>query len=157
MKDLDIDFPKVKDKFDNELTPGQRAEIRRTGGPEELGMIPAYYRLLPDKTHPSRQWRRVVFLLPHANHLEDGGSIGEAMAEAEISEMRILQLLRTDSEMLAMQRLRRLCQQAKPSVDWAQFGRTLYYWNNRSRQGIAENYFAAGGGKDAMRQGKEKS
>jgi len=149
------DFAALKARFDERLTPGQRAEIRRARAPDDLAMIPGYYRILPEGCTPTRQWERVVFLLPHAGHREGAGNIGQALAGANLSEMRVFQLVRSNSEALAMRHLRRLCRHVKATVDWEQFGRSLYFWGPRSRQEIAEDYFAAGGGKHAPRQRKE--
>ena len=37
--------------------------------------------------------------------------------------------------------LRRLVQQAEPTVDWGQFGPLLQYWGKNSKRRILEQYF----------------
>jgi len=143
------DFVALWRRFDTVLSPGQRAEIRRTVSPDDLALQAAYYRVLPGGSRPSVQMRRVVFLFPHAAHREGAGNIGRLLATSrkKVSEMRLFQMIRSDDNTLALQRLRRLCAHIDAAVDWGEFGRTLYFWGNRAKRRIVEEYFASGGGK----------
>ena len=138
----ELDFVGIKARFDSQLTLGQRAELRRVRDPDDLAMVPAYYRLLPKGVASSRQWRRVAFLLPHVAHREEAGNVGQSLARARISEMRIFQMARAASNTVALQHLRRLCRHAKAVLDWDVFGRTLFYWGDNAKRRIVEDYFA---------------
>ncbi len=141
-------FVAIKEAFSKFLSPGQRAEIRRARSPDDLVLIPAYYRLLKFLGLTScPQLQRVVYLLHWANHQDTTGNIGESLAKSKIGEMRLFQMARTEDSILSLQRLRRLCQHAKPTLDWNEFGRTLYYWGKKARQSIVEDYFIHGGGR----------
>lgn len=145
----DIDFAALKKRFDEMLSNGDRAEIRRVKSPDDLAMIPAYYRLL--KTFGAKRstsgWERLVYMLPYAGHRENGPSIGEALKLGKISEMRMFQVMRSEPPQ-DMENLRRLLQQVKPKVDWRKFGAILFYWNERNKRNIVEDFFLSGGNKD---------
>lgn len=153
----DIDFVAVKNRFDEMLSNGDRAEIRRVKSPDDLAMIPAYYRLL--KTFGANRstpgWERLVYMLPCAEHRNGGPSIGEALKLGKISEMRIFQMLRSEPPQ-DMANLRRLLQQVKPKVDWRKFGATIYYWNERNKRNVVEDFFLSGGNTDKTKNKTEQ-
>jgi CRISPR system Cascade subunit CasB len=142
------DFVELKRRYDTELKPGQRADIRRAASPGDLALRPAFYRLLPSGVQPSANLRRVIFLLPSAAHRPGAGNIGRQLASSgKVNQMRIFQMARAKDETTSLQHLRRLCQHVRLAVDWAEFGRTLYYWGAKNRRRIIEDYFTSGGGK----------
>ena len=59
------EFVALKRRFDQELTNGQRAELRRSRDPESLALLPGYYRVLGEGVAADVRWARTVFLLPH--------------------------------------------------------------------------------------------
>lgn len=143
------DFVLVKKRFDEMLSNGDRAEIRRAKSPDDLAMIPAYYRLLKTfgVNRSTLGWERLVYMLPYAGHRENGPSIGEALKLGKIGEMRLFQMMRSEPPQ-DMENLRRMLQQVKPSVDWRKFGASLFYWDARDKRDIVEDYFLSGGNKD---------
>ena len=150
------DFVDLKKRY-MALPPGPKAEIRRVRDPDELAMIPAVYRLLPPGQRLTDPWQRVLFLLPYVRHRDGEATLGQALAHARISEMRVFQMIRSEDQTIALQHLRRLCQHVEPTVNWQQFGRTLFFWGDKARQRIVEDYFISGGGKSPARQTKEKA
>lgn len=140
----DAIFRQVKQRFDQVLTSGQRAEIGRARRPDDLALLPGYYRALAPGTHPDAGWRRVAFLLPHAKPQNGGWSLGRVLGAAGVSEMRLFQMLRAD-EPQDILHLRRLCRHVESSrglsLDWRVFGRMLYYWEFSDKQKIVEDYY----------------
>lgn len=135
-----IDFIALARRF-KDLPPGPRAELRRVAKPQDLTLIPAFYRLLPGiKTNA--QWQRVVFFLPVASHRDKTPGLGQQLAAKSISEARLFQVLRSSTPNDLIQ-LRRLVQQAEPSVDWQKLGETLYYWGDQKKRHLIEDYFTS--------------
>lgn len=133
---MSIDFREIAGRFEK-IGAGAKAELRRCARPEDVAMVPAFYRLLPGiKTN--QQWQRLVYFLPYAK--QGGGSLGAELAKAKISEQRLFQVLRSQSPNDLVQ-LRRLVLQAEPMLDWQQFGETLFYWNEEKKRRILEDYF----------------
>lgn len=140
------DFIEVKNYFDNVLTNGQRAELRRVRAPDELAFIPAFYRLLPPSQYANKRWRKIVFFLPYTSHDSKAEKLGMQLARSEISEMRLFQMLRSHypNDLLY---LRRILQQIQPVVNWQKFGKMLFFdWDFRAdkvKRFIIEDYFIA--------------
>jgi len=133
---MSIDFREIAGRFEN-MGNGLRAELRRCARPEDVAMVPAFYRLLPGmKTNVS--WQRLVYFLPFVK--QGGGSLGAELARANISEKRLFQVLRSESPNDLIQ-LRRLVQQVEPKLDWQKFGETLFYWNAVKKRRILEDFF----------------
>jgi len=140
-----LDFVKLYTHFTllKERISGLEAEIKRVASPEALVEIPSFYRLMAGiGTH--KGWQRVVFFMPYVKHKEGADSIGRQLAKGGISEMRLFQTIRSGSPNDIIQ-LRRLVQQVKPTVDWENFGKTLYYWNysDHNKRQLLEEYFLA--------------
>jgi len=141
----DLDFVKLYEKFYSikEQVSGLEAEIKRAASPEDLVEIPSFYRLMAGiGTH--KGWQRVVFFMPYVKHQSGADSIGRQLAKGGVSEMRLFQVIRSDSPNDIIQ-LRRLVQQVKPTVDWQKFGKTLFYWeySDRNKRQLLEDYFLA--------------
>nr|WP_297354488.1 type I-E CRISPR-associated protein Cse2/CasB [uncultured Caldimonas sp.] len=112
---------------------------KRVGSPEELGLRPAFYKLFPGVRPPS--WaERVVFFLPFCPHAKGAKSLGEQLASHGVREARLFQVVRAEPPNDLIQ-LRRLVQHVNPVVDWADFGRLLYFWNDRSKRTLLEDFF----------------
>ncbi|BBJ22996.1 type I-E CRISPR-associated protein Cse2/CasB [Candidatus Nitrotoga sp. AM1P] len=112
---------------------------KRIGKPEELRDRPAYYRLFPGESPP--KWgERVIFLMPFCTHQPGAVSLGQKLAEAKISEARLLQVIRADYDNDLIQ-LRRLVQHVAPPVDWSALGTTLYFWNEKAKRELLEDFF----------------
>jgi len=120
---------------------GLKAELKRATSPDDLVEIPAFYRLMVG-TGAHKGWQRVAFFLPYVKHQQGADSLGKQLANAGVSEMRLFQVVRSESPNDIIQ-LRRLVQQIKPTVDWKQLGSMLYYWdyNDRNKRNLLEDYF----------------
>lgn len=149
----DLNFIELKQRFDQALSNGDRAELRRSREPQELPWVPATYRLLPPGQRPNDYWQRAIFFLPWLAHREGADAVGKALAASNISQTRLFQVLRSEAPNDLVQ-FRRLCQQAKPTVDWSDFGRTVFFWSKSNKQRIIEDYYLAGGGKDKSKKSK---
>lgn len=134
------DFIEIKNRFHHALTIGQRADIRRISNPEALAWIPAFYRLLPKGAHADKQWRRIIFFLPFAEHSNDAHSLGVQLAKTGVSETRLFQMGRSNypNDLL---HLRRILQQVQPWVNWQSFGEMLYFWGDKIKRRLLEDYF----------------
>lgn len=122
-----------------QLTPGQKAELRRLSSPEEAGEHPAFYRLFPGLTAtPYRQ--RLAFLLPWAEHRAGSRPLGAQLARAKVSERRVYQVVRAETPNDLIQ-LRRLLQHTKPHLDWQDFGEALFFWGDTRKRQLIEQYF----------------
>jgi len=134
------DFVELWNRFQTKLTNGQRAEIRRSRGPDDLDFMPAFYRLLPSGQKPDTQWRRVILFLPCAPHNNNADTLGAQLARSRINEKRLFQIARSEppNDLLY---LRRILQQTQPVVNWQQFGEMLYFWGDNRKKKLLEDYF----------------
>lgn len=133
------DYVSFLERF-NQMLPGQKAELRRVVQPEDLTMKPALYRLLRG-IKPNPHYLRVAFLLPWVKHQPSAAHFSTQCARANINEMRMFQIARSDDPMDMIQ-LRRIAMQIEPHVDWTRFGDMLRYWPRTKREFI-ENYYLA--------------
>ncbi|GAB2889221.1 type I-E CRISPR-associated protein Cse2/CasB [Paralcaligenes ginsengisoli] len=112
---------------------------KRIGAPDELRDRPAFYRLFPGESPPA--WgEKIAFFMPFCSHQAGASSLGQKLAEAKISEARLLQVIRADYPNDLIQ-LRRLVQLVEPSVDWFALGKTLYFWNAKAKRDLLEDFF----------------
>jgi len=139
------DFAALWQRYNDELSPGQRAELRRVRYPEDLRDVPGLYRLLGG-TRPDERWLRVVFMLPHLRHAEGAPSLGEHMARHGVSVARLFQVAPSESPN-DIEQLRRIAQQIEPAVDMTRLGPMLFFWGRRNKQRIVEDYFVTTYGK----------
>ena len=134
---MGINFKEIVDRLEA-LGNGQRAELRRCATPDDVAMVPAFYRLFFGET--DIRHRRVAFFLPYAKHAANSDALGAQLAKSKISEQRLFQMLRSESPNDLIQ-LRRLVQQIEPQLDWAEFGKQLFYWNDVQKRRILEQFF----------------
>ena len=120
---------------------GLQAEIRRVATPEALAEVPAFYRLTRGYAVNDRL-QRLVFCLPHFKHQEQGNSLGKALATGSqrISEKRLFMVIRSGSPNDVIQ-LRRLLQQSQPTVNAHKAVKHIYFWKERDKQKILEDFF----------------
>jgi CRISPR system Cascade subunit CasB len=127
-----------------QLRPGPKAELRRVGRPDELIEIPSFYRLFSGKA--SQEWakqayQRLIFCLPCIRHTDDDIGIGKALTKGKgVSEKRLFQVIRSNPPNDMIQ-LRRILQMVEPSVNWLKAAKLLWYWNDRSKRDLLEEYF----------------
>jgi len=134
---MSVDFIAVAERFDK-LGNGPRAELRRCATPDDVAMVPAFYRLFFGETGARHQ--RVAFFLPYVQQSVHSDSLGMQLAKRKISEQRLFQVLRSESPNDLIQ-LRRLVQQVEPKLDWAAFGKQLFFWNDAQKRHILEHFF----------------
>lgn len=136
-----FNFVMLRERFDA-LSNGQKADLRRAAQPQDLMMKPALYRLLHG-IKPNEKSLRVVFLLPWAKHQPKAAHFSAPCAKANINEMRMFQIARSDDPMDMIQ-LRRIAMQIEPQVDWTQFGKMLWFWDKKhTKCEFIENYYLA--------------
>lgn len=140
-----LDYVALSEHY-HKLDPGAQADLRRVTSPEELAIRPVFYRLFPGR-HPSPDYLRVAFCLPWAIHQPEGPSLGTAFAKPKpgstlpvVHERRLFQVLRAEWPTDIVQ-LRRLLHQAEPRVDWQHLGGLLFYWGERNKRRILEDYY----------------
>lgn len=119
---------------------GWLAELKRVKECAEVADLPAYYRLIQGAISPGKVAERATFLLPWLSHRADAPTLGAQFRSAKISEMRLFQVLRAESPG-DLVLLRRLIQQAKPSVNWADFGKAMQYWGQKQKRQLLQDYF----------------
>lgn len=126
------------------LSPGPKAELRRIVNPVDLIETPAFYRLFSGKAMQewSKQaYERLIFCIPWIKHTENDVSLGKALAKGDgISKMRLFQIIRSAPPNDMIQ-LRRILQMAEPIANWPKAAALLWYWNERSKRDLLEDYF----------------
>ena len=136
------DFVALKMRYDNEsFSTGARAELRRVAVPDDVALTPALYRLFPGQK-PDDRHLRLAFLLPCCKHEAKAKSLGAQLAEAKVAEARVLQVARAHAP-LDMVQLRRLLTYVEPTVNWSEFGRMIWYWNDRAKRQLVEDFYIA--------------
>lgn len=137
------DFMVLFDTWE-QLPNGARAELRRVARPDELVEVPAFYRLYSGKAKTEwekQAYQRLIFCLPYIKHTNEIVGLGKALASGKIvSEKRLFQVIRSDAPNDMVQ-LRRIVQMAEPSVNWTLAAKTLWFWNDRSKRDLLEDYF----------------
>jgi CRISPR system Cascade subunit CasB len=138
-------FAAIAKRFEN-LTPGQKAELRRLATPEEASGVPAFYRLFPGS--PAIPWKeRIAYLLPWAEHKPGAPPLGQQLPVANRKEIeksgmakRLYQIVRA-SPPNDLNQLRRLLQFVEPKLDWNRFGKSVYYWGPEVKRHLIEEFF----------------
>lgn len=132
------DFAGLRGRYDR-LPSGARAELRRVAEPDDLSLTTALYRLFPGE-RPDDRHLRLAYLLPWCRHAANVKPFGAQLADARVAEARILQTARARSP-LDLAQLRRLAMHIEPAVDWSAFGPTLWYWGERSKRELVEDFY----------------
>ena len=127
-----------------QLRPGPKAELKRAGKPGDMFETPAFYRLFSGIA--TREWeklayQRLIFCLPYITHTGDDVGLGKALAKGDrVSEKRLFQIIRSETPN-DMIHLRRVLQMAEPKANWPRAAILLWYWNERSKRDLLEDYF----------------
>lgn len=137
------DFVGLVKRYNN-LTNGQRAELRRVQEPSDMALLPSFYHLVGNIGQASERWYRLAFFLPYIQHKDNGPSLGRVLRQKSISEKRIFQVIRSQAPN-DLVTLRRLVQQIQPAVDWSRFGKSLFFWSDSdiSKRQLIQDYFVA--------------
>lgn len=132
------------------LAPGPRAELRRISHPNQLMTVPAFYRLFSGRGATEREkeaYQRLIFCLPCIKrHTDEKISLGKALGRArddsrtKVSEMRMFQVVRSVAPNDMIQ-LRRILKMVEPIVNWELTAAQLWFWNERSKRDLLEQYF----------------
>ena len=129
------------------LSRGQQAEIRRAVEPEELLLLPGFYQLISKvKFNPNLHSCRMIWFLPYAEHQEKAEPLGRLMANKNVNERRLFQVVRSEypNDLI---NLHRILRQIKSNQNWESFGRLLYYWgqskekSKNSKQTLMKDYY----------------
>jgi CRISPR system Cascade subunit CasB len=126
------------------LRPGPKAELRRVSRPADLIETPAFYYLFSGRT--PREWekqayQRLIFVLPYIRHTENDVGLGAALGKSEqVSEKRLFQVVRSERPNDLIE-LRRLLKMVEPVANWPKTANLLWYWNERSKRDLLEDYF----------------
>ena len=132
------DFLAIYEQY-QALKPGPRAELRRSAKPDDLLEVAAFYSLLQGfKASVSMQ--RLIYCLPVIKHQTEGKGLGQALAKANISEKRLFMMLRSETPNDLIQ-LRRLLKMAEPTLDWFKTAPIIYYWGEKNKRKLLEDYF----------------
>ncbi len=127
-----------------QLPKGPKAELRRIGKPEDLIEVPAFYRLFSGKAQlewEKEKYQRLIFCLPCIRHIDEDVSLGKALAKGKgVREKRLFQVVRSNAPNDVIQ-LRRILQMVEPAVNWPKTAKLLWYWNDRSKRDLLEEYF----------------
>lgn len=134
------DFVALRSRYEA-FPPGPKAELRRVAEPEDLALAAAFYRLFPGE-RPNDRHQRLAFLLPWCPHQLKAKTLGTQLAGEEVSEARVLQTARAKSPLDIIQ-LRRLVMHIEATVDWNDFGRMLWFWSDRSKRQLVEDFYFA--------------
>ncbi|MGJ0483978.1 MAG: type I-E CRISPR-associated protein Cse2/CasB [Methylomicrobium sp.] len=121
------------------LKPGPQAELRRVVQPDDLIEVPVFYRLLQGNK-ASKGMQRLVYCLPLIKHQNNGDSLGKALAKADINEKRLFMIIRSQEPNDLIQ-LRRLLKQVEPNLDWLSAAKALFFWNDRAKRQLLEDFF----------------
>ena len=138
------DFAKLVTYYQQKLTNGQRAELRKVEQPDDLLDVPAFYHLVNccRDLAPNQQAGRLIYFLPYVSHVSGAKPLGTLM-QSKTSEKRLFQVIRADFPDDLVY-LRRICKQLKPTVDWEQFGKMMYYWGHDakySKRQLLKDYY----------------
>lgn len=135
------DFAGVWQRYEK-LSRGDQSQLgKRIGSPDDLFMVPAFYKLFPGIT-PNERYRQVAFILPWCRHRDGAKHLGSLLAVENINEKRIFQVVRSEfpNDLIY---LRRLIQRTEFTVNWKNFGKELFFWNDNdiAKRQLIEQYF----------------
>jgi len=136
-------FIEVRKRFEK-LSRGDQAQLgKHIGEPDDLVMVPAYYKLFPGIT-PNERYRQVAFILPWCRHSDSAKHLGSLFAAENINEKRLFQVVRAEAPNDLIY-LRRLIQRKEFTVDWNSLGKVLFFWNDNdiAKRQLVEQYFIA--------------
>jgi|LSQX01.2.fsa_nt_gb hypothetical protein len=148
------DFEHMRYRY-KKMENGERAEIRRAPSPECLVGTRPFYSLLPkifleDDDFRQRyigQTARFVFLLPLLEDCEGKYPLGTYLAMGEVSDMRIMQLRKTnpaDTAMVSLYRIIEIASKKKP-LSFLSFGKTsnaVFYWGENEKRHLLGDFWA---------------
>jgi len=146
-----LDFVKVRERYEK-LSRGDQAQLgKRIGLPDDLAMIPAFYKIFPGDT-PSEWHYRVAFIAPFIRHSDTGPELGKYIGTLERSgkvgnlERRVLQIARAipPQDIIYLRRL--LMRFDEPAINWNKSGLAKLFSideekNTEGKKKFIEQYF----------------
>ena len=147
------DFSALRERYEK-LSRGDQAQLgKRIGAPEDLAMVPSFYKLFPGIT-PSAWHHRTCFIVPFIRNSNDAPTLGSFIAGQEHLkktgnlERRILQIARAvpDQDVIYLRRL--LMRFNEPVINWAESGLAQFLSvdeekNGNGKRKLIEQYFVA--------------
>lgn len=121
------------------LRRGQQGELRHAACLNDLILQPTLYALFPG-LRPGLRQRRVAFFLPWVAHQKGAVSLAVQCARREISERRLLPMVRTGAPDDLL-KLRRLLIHLRTPLDWTEFGPLLWRWGKNAKHEWMETYY----------------
>ena len=137
------DFAEARKRYEK-FSRGDQAQLgKRMGSPEDVSMVPAFYKLFPGIV-PNERFRQVAFILPWCRHQDGAKSLGAQLANQGINEKRLFQVVRSEAPKDLIY-LRRLLQRLELTVDWRALGKSVFFWsdNDIAKRQLIEQYFIA--------------
>lgn len=142
-------FAKVRKRYE-QFSRGDKAQLgKRIGTPEDLAMVPAFYRLFPG-IQPSEWHYRAAFLAPFIRHSDVGPTLGEYIGEQErlkkvgTLERRVLQVARASPPQDIVYLRRLLMRFDEPAVNWSGLAKFFSVDEKKNAEGkrkFVEQYF----------------
>lgn len=150
------DFAEVRARYDKlaKQLSGFKAQLgKRISSPDDLAMVPAFYKLFPC-VEPTEWHYRAAFIVPFLGHSEIGQGLGEFIGTQERTgkvnnlERRILQIARSMPQQDVIYLRRLLMRFDEPAINWnksglAQFFSTDDEKNAKGKRVFVEQYFIA--------------
>ena len=150
------DFAEVRVHYEtlSKQSSGFKSQLgKRIGSPDDLAMVPAFYKLFPG-VNPSEWHYRTAFIVPFLRHSETGPGLGEFIGTQERTgkvgnlERRILQIARSmpPQDVIYLRRL--LMRFGEPVVNWNMSGLAKFFStdeekNAKGKRIFVEQYFIA--------------
>jgi len=147
------DFAKVRERYER-FSRGDQAQIgKRIGLPDDLAMMPAFYKLFPGVT-PSEWHYRAAFLVPFIRHSNTSPELGKYIGMLERSgkignlEKRVLQIARATPPQDVIYLRRLLMRFDEPAINWNKSGLAKLFSiaaekNSEGKKKFIEQYFIA--------------
>jgi CRISPR system Cascade subunit CasB len=140
------DFADVRKKYE-QLSRGDQAQLgKRIGSPQDLAMIPAFYKLFPGIA-PSEWHYRAAFISPFLRHSDTGPSLGKFVADQEYLkktgnlERRVLQIARAipPQDIIYLRRL--MIRFNEPLINWNESGLAQFFSVDEEKNAIGKKKF----------------
>ncbi len=147
------DFVEVRNRYEK-LSRGNQAQLgKRIGSPEDLAMVPAFYKLFPGLA-PSEWHFRAAFIVPFIRHSDAKPALGEYIGQQERIkkagnlERRVLQIARATPHQDIIYLRRLLMRFDEPAINWNKSGLAQFFSideekNTKGKKKFIEHYFIA--------------
>jgi len=149
-------FAEVRKRYEDisKRSPGFKAQLgKRIGSPDDLSMVPGFYRLFPGIS-PSEWHYRAAFIVPFLRHSDKEPGLGEFIGEQErlnkvgSLERRILQIARAAPHQDIIYLRRLLMRFNEPAINWHRSGLAQFFSiedekNAIGKKILVEQYFVA--------------